>query len=98
MTLDQLPYHRPAIVAEVNWAALTEPEQRRLRNLGLDEGVEVEALHAGPFGRDPIAVRIGRMTLALRRAHANVISVALLGSEAAARSGAPMVMAGVAAE
>jgi hypothetical protein len=50
MTLDQLPYHRTAIVAEVDWAALTEPEQRRLRNLGLDEGVEVEALHGGRSG------------------------------------------------
>lgn len=73
MTLDQLPYRRPAAVARVDWAALTEPEQRRLRNLGLDEGVEVEALHGGPFGRDPMAVRIGRMTLAMRRVHAQVI-------------------------
>jgi ferrous iron transport protein A len=84
MTLDQLPYHRTAIVAEVDWAALTEPEQRRLRNLGLDEGVEVEALHGGPFGRDPIAVRIGRMTLAMRRVHARVIKVAEAEREAIA--------------
>jgi ferrous iron transport protein A len=75
LRLDQLPYHSPATVTEVDWAALTEPEQRRLRNLGLDEGVEVEALHAGPFGRDPMAVRIGRMTLAMRRVHARVIHV-----------------------
>ncbi len=73
--LDQLPYHRPATVAEVDWAALSEPEQRRLRNLGLDEGVEIEALHGGPFGRDPLAVRIGRLTLAMRRAHARTIQV-----------------------
>jgi len=73
--LDQLPYRRPAIVASVDWASLSQPEQRRLRNLGLDEGVEVEALHAGPIGRDPIAVRIGRLTLAMRRAHARVIAV-----------------------
>ncbi len=84
MTLDQLPYRRPAAVARVDWAALTEPEQRRLRNLGLDEGVEVEALHGGPFGRDPIAVRIGRMTLAMRRVHARVIHVAEAASEALA--------------
>ncbi len=75
LRLDQLPYHRPATVAAVDWAALTEPEQRRLRNLGLDEGVEVEALHGAPFGRCPMAVRIGRMTLAMRRAHARVIHV-----------------------
>jgi ferrous iron transport protein A len=80
MTLDQLPYHRPAMVAGVDWTALTEPEQRRLRNLGLDEGVEVEALHGGPFGRDPIAVRIGRMMLAMRRVHARVIHVSAAAS------------------
>ena len=83
MTLDQLPYRRPAAVARIDWAALTEPEQRRLRNLGLDEGVEVEALHGGPFGRDPIAVRIGRMTLAMRRIHARVIHVDTAAEQAA---------------
>jgi ferrous iron transport protein A len=84
MTLDQLPYRRPAAVARIDWAALTEPEQRRLRNLGLDEGVEVEVLHGGPFGRDPMAVRIGRMTLAMRRVHARVIHVAEAATEALA--------------
>jgi ferrous iron transport protein A len=75
LRLDQLQYRRPAVVAGIDWTSLSEPEQRRLRNLGLDEGVEVEALHGGPFGRDPIAVRIGRMTLAMRRAHARTIAV-----------------------
>jgi ferrous iron transport protein A len=74
-SLDQLPYRHVAIVARVDWAVLSEGEQRRLRNMGLDEGVQVEALHGGPFGRDPIAVRIGRMTLAMRRAHARAIYV-----------------------
>lgn len=75
LSLDQLPHHRPAIVASVDWVALSQPEQRRLRNLGLDEGVAIETLHSGPIGRDPIAVRIGRLTLAMRRAHARVIAV-----------------------
>ena len=75
LRLDQLAYHRPATVVSVDWAALSEGEQRRLRNMGLDEGVRVEALHGGPFGRDPIAVRIGRMTLAMRKAQAHVIHV-----------------------
>lgn len=74
--LDQLPFRTPATVTAVDWAALSAGEAVRLRNLGLDEGVQVEALHAAPFGRDPIAVRIGRMTLAIRRVHASVISVA----------------------
>ena len=83
--LDQLPYHRPATVSSVQWTALSEPEQRRLRNLGLDEGVEVEALHGGPFGRDPIAVRIGRTVLAMRRAHARTIEVKAAAASVAAR-------------
>ncbi len=76
LSLDQLPRRRPAIVASVDWASLSLPERRRLRNLGLDEGVEVEALHAGPIGGDPVAVRIGKLTLAMRRAHARAIIVA----------------------
>jgi ferrous iron transport protein A len=73
--LDQLPFRIPAKVTAVQWDALTPAEARRLRNLGLDEGVTVEALHGGPIGRDPLAVRIGRMTVAIRRAHAETISV-----------------------
>lgn len=84
LRLDDLPYRRTARVASVDWAALSEPEQRRLRNLGLDEGVEVEALHGGPFGRDPLAVRIGRITLAMRRAHARAVTVTVPGGQAPA--------------
>ena len=73
--LDQLPYRKPATVVGVAWDSLTPTEARRLRNLGLDEGVTVEALHGGPFGRDPLAIRIGRMMVAIRRAHAQTISV-----------------------
>jgi ferrous iron transport protein A len=75
LRLDQLPYRSVATVAAVDWAALDGGDAQRLRHMGLDEGVEVETLHGGPFGRDPIAVRIGRMTLAMRRAHARVIQV-----------------------
>jgi hypothetical protein len=33
----------------VDWNLLAEPEARRLRELGLDEGVEVEMLHRSGF-------------------------------------------------
>jgi ferrous iron transport protein A len=74
-TLDQLPFRAPATVTAIDWSRLPEPDARRLRNLGFDEGVRVESLHGAPFGRDPLAVRVGRMTVALRRASARVISV-----------------------
>lgn len=47
----------------------------RLREMGFEEGLDVEILHQNPFGKDPIAVRIGSMTIALRRAEANLIEV-----------------------
>ena len=73
--LDRLAIGTKARVASVDWAALDEGEACRLRHFGFDEGVVVEPLHLGPFGRDPIAVRVGRMTVAIRRKHAGAISV-----------------------
>ncbi len=73
MRLHELPRNRPARIAAVDWAALTPNEARRLRELGVDEGVHVTALHRAPFGADPIAARIGRMTIAIRRATAAAI-------------------------
>ena len=51
--------------------------ERRLIELGLVEGVEVELLHEGLFGRDPIAVRVADATIALRRGEARAVLVAL---------------------
>jgi ferrous iron transport protein A len=75
--LDDLPFSQEATITAIDWASLSERDGRRLRELGFDEGVAVEPLHgAGFVARDPIAVRIGRMTVAIRRAHAAAISVA----------------------
>ena len=73
--LDRLPLGTRARVASVDWAALDQREANRLRQFGFDEGVTVEPLHLGPFGRDPIAVRVGRMTVAIRRKHAGAVRV-----------------------
>jgi ferrous iron transport protein A len=73
--LSQLPHGQHGVVAGVDWARLSEPEARRLRELGLDEGVEVELLRrSGLFG-GPAACRIGRMIVALRRHVAGAIHV-----------------------
>lgn len=84
LRLHQLSFRTPATVTSVDWGALTQSEARRLRHLGLDDGVEVETLHASPFGRDPLAIRIGRMTVAIRRVHAGAISVEIIQLELAA--------------
>jgi ferrous iron transport protein A len=73
--LDQLPLRSPARVLSIEWGAMAESAARRLRELGFDEGVTIEAMHVAPFGKDPIACRVGRMTVALRRAQAQAISV-----------------------
>lgn len=78
MRLSDLPLRKAAHISAIDWASLPEPEAKRLRELGFDEGVAIEALHSGSmFGRDPIACRVGRMTVAIRRAQASAIRVAL---------------------
>jgi ferrous iron transport protein A len=79
--LDQLPLRQKRRVTSIDWAAMPTSEGHRLRSLGLDEGVFVEALHKGIlFWRDPIAVRVGRMTIALRR---KVAAAIMCGEEPA---------------
>jgi ferrous iron transport protein A len=73
--LDRLKVGTRARVVDVDWPALDEGEACRLKHFGFEEDVIVEPLHLGPFGRDPIAVRVGRMTVAIRRRHAGAISV-----------------------
>lgn len=76
MQLDQLPLNRIARIAQVDWAQLGDAEGHRLRCLGFEAGVEVEPLHRGWFlFRDPLAVRVGRMTVAIRAAHAAAVAV-----------------------
>ncbi|WP_106640704.1 FeoA family protein [Allosphingosinicella vermicomposti] len=75
LSLDRLPFRTPARITAIDWLRMSEGDARRLRNLGFDEGVSVESLHAAPFGGDPLAVRVGRMTVAMRRALANAVAV-----------------------
>jgi ferrous iron transport protein A len=76
VTLAELPFQTEATIASIDWPSLSERDARRLRELGFDEGVSIAALHGGGFvARDPLAVRVGRMTVAIRRAHAAAIGV-----------------------
>ena len=75
LALDQIEVGTKARVLAIDWAALDDSEGRRLRHFGFDEGMTVEPLHLGPFGRDPIAIRVGRMTVAIRRRHAGAVRV-----------------------
>lgn len=54
-----------------------DPEEleRRLLEMGFVEGALFEVLHEGLFFRDPIAVRIDDMRVALRRREAAAVTV-----------------------
>ncbi len=73
--LEQLKLGTRARIAAIDWSVLGDKEASRLRHFGFDEGVSVEPLHLGPFGRDPLAIRVGRMTVAIRRSHAQAVKV-----------------------
>ena len=49
--------------------------ERRLLVLGFVEGARVEVLHEGLFGRDPIAMKVDDMRVALRRHEAASLTV-----------------------
>ena len=58
-------------------SALSDDElESRLIELGFVEGARVEILHEGILGRDPIAVRVDNVTIAIRRREAMAIIVA----------------------
>ncbi|WP_448045144.1 FeoA family protein [Bradyrhizobium liaoningense] len=58
-------------------SALSDVElESRLIELGFVEGARVEILHEGLVGRDPIAVRVDSITIAVRRREAMAIIVA----------------------
>jgi len=76
LRLTDLPLRQPAYVDLIDWNAMSASDGQRLREFGLCEGASVEALHhGGLLGRGPIACKVGRMTIAMRRNHAAAISV-----------------------
>jgi ferrous iron transport protein A len=65
------------IAAAEAGSALPDVElECRLIELGFVEGARVEVLHEGVVGRDPIAVRVENVTIAVRRREAMAIIVA----------------------
>ena len=78
VTLDQLPMRQRAMISAIDWTSMSENEGAKIRDLGLDEGVDVEKLYQGIFGlQDPIALKVGRMMIAIRKSHAAAISVVI---------------------
>jgi ferrous iron transport protein A len=65
--------------------AFSEELERRLLEIGFVEGAAVEILHEGFLGRDPIAIRVDDMSVALRRREANAVWVRADASSSASR-------------
>lgn len=64
------------IDAGATGSALSAVElESRLIEFGFVEGARVEVLHEGAVGRDPIAVRVENVTIAVRRREAMAIIV-----------------------
>jgi ferrous iron transport protein A len=85
MTLDQLGIGDSAVVGEVSTNENAASENtfdiaRRLKELGFVKGEAVRILHRGYFGGEPLAVRVGESTFALRLFEAALIGVVPAGS------------------
>lgn len=64
------------LAADGTGSALSAAElESRLIELGFVEGARVEVLHEGIVGRDPMAVRIENVTVAVRRREAMAVIV-----------------------
>ncbi|MBC3862227.1 ferrous iron transport protein A [Undibacterium jejuense] len=55
---------------------------RRLKELGFVQGEQVKILHKGYFGGEPLAVRVGQSTFALRNFEAALIGVTKISATA----------------
>jgi ferrous iron transport protein A len=75
LPLDQLPRGQASQIVAVTGDLTHDPIARRLYELGFEEGMSVTVTHVGPLGGNPIAVKIGAMTVALRRAEAARVQV-----------------------
>lgn len=65
------------LAAQQAGSSLSDVElESRLIELGFVEGARVEILHEGLVGRDPIAVRVDSITIAVRRREAMAVIVA----------------------
>ena len=76
MNLASLKTGQSATISRVDWSVIAPGDAKRLRALGIDAGADVAVAFRGVFGgADPLAVTVGRTTIALRRVHAAAMSV-----------------------
>ena len=75
MQVDKLPLRQKMRISSVDWTQISDNEAKSVRAMGVETGSIIEALHRGIlFWRDPIALRVGRMNIAMRTKTASAIS------------------------
>lgn len=79
-TLDRLQVGDSAEVTDVSGRGQSVPGAmaditRRLKELGFVHGEKIKILHKGYFGGEPVAVRVGQSTFALRNFEAALVGV-----------------------
>jgi ferrous iron transport protein A len=75
LTLDAVPLHQPMAVAQVRAPSGAPEWGRWLEEIGFIPGEWVTLLARGLPGGDPLVVRVGTSTFALRRAEAACVLV-----------------------
>jgi ferrous iron transport protein A len=74
-SLDQIPLGRAHVVSRLEAPAASSEWVRWLEEIGFMPGERVMLMARGAFGGDPLVVRVGLSTFALRRAEAACIHV-----------------------
>lgn len=75
-SLDQLKVGQSGLVSSIRqFTQIDEKLVHRLMEIGFIPGEPLQVLHKGFFGGEPIAVKIGQSTFALRRFEAALIFV-----------------------
>lgn len=74
-SLEQAPIGEKLVVVKVHPSPISEDWQQRLEEIGFIPGEPVELMRRGFPGNDPLVVRIGLSTFALRRAEAACVEV-----------------------
>ncbi len=73
--LDSLPLHAPAVVQQIIAPAAMPDWASWLAEIGFLPGESVRVIARGAMGGDPLVVRIGDSTFALRKAEAACVQV-----------------------
>ena len=77
MSLDQIPLGCAHVVARLEAPSASSEWVRWLEEIGFMPGERVMLMARGAFGGDPLVVRVGLSTFALRRAEAACIHVGI---------------------